>query len=75
MESHSLGAEGRVGGTVEIFVVVGRDFGVLGSGFGEKLRRLMYLVIKELKPDSDCVIIVSPRLSGRLSLTSSQSFR
>jgi coatomer protein complex subunit gamma len=25
----------------------------------EKLRRLMYLVIKELKPDSDCVIIVT----------------
>ena len=29
----------------------------------EKLRRLMYLVIKELKPDSDCVIIVTSTLT------------
>jgi len=29
----------------------------------EKLRRLMYLVIKELKPDTDCVIIVTSTLT------------
>ena len=29
----------------------------------EKLRRMMYLVIKELKPDTDCVIIVTSTLT------------
>jgi coatomer subunit gamma len=35
----------------------------------EKLRRLMYLVIKELKPDSDCVIIVTSTLTKDMNAT------
>mmetsp|Transcript_10309 Transcript_10309/g.24194 ORF Transcript_10309/g.24194 Transcript_10309/m.24194 type:complete len:892 (-) Transcript_10309:115-2790(-) len=35
----------------------------------EKLRRLMYLVIKELKPDSDCVIIVTSTLTKDMNGT------
>eukprot|EP00285_Hemiselmis_virescens_P012304 CAMPEP_0173381208 /NCGR_PEP_ID=MMETSP1356-20130122/3642_1 /TAXON_ID=77927 ORGANISM="Hemiselmis virescens, Strain PCC157" /NCGR_SAMPLE_ID=MMETSP1356 /ASSEMBLY_ACC=CAM_ASM_000847 /LENGTH=609 /DNA_ID=CAMNT_0014334967 /DNA_START=27 /DNA_END=1852 /DNA_ORIENTATION=- len=35
----------------------------------EKLRRLMYLVIKELKPDTDCVIIVTSTLTKDMNST------
>ncbi|EKX51930.1 coatomer subunit gammma [Guillardia theta CCMP2712] len=35
----------------------------------EKLRRMMYLVIKELKPDSDCVIIVTSTLTKDMNAT------